>query len=830
VPDTESEQKYQMPLPPLFHDWFSRQKWSVYPHQSEIVRLTGQGRSVLLAAPTGSGKTLSGFLPSLIDLHKKKTQTIHTLYLSPIKALAVDIARNLETPVRDMGLDIRIETRTGDTPAQRRQRQRTAPPHIMLTTPESLELMLAWPEAAHLFAELKYIIIDEIHALAGSKRGDLLSLSLAALRGLAPASRSIGLSATIARPQQMRCWLSEHEDDVCVLSPPLDKKMDISILESSVHRLPWAGHSALYAAEDIYALVSANRPVIIFMNTRAQAEMMFQAIWRLNEKNLKIGLHHGSLDVSQRRRVEAAMATGSLDAIIATSSLDLGIDWADVALVIQIGAPKGTSRLIQRIGRAGHTIDAPSRAVIVPANRFEMLEALAARLDAEAGILDELPAHSGALDVLAQHIVGRAVAGPFDADRLFRQIKTAAAYRTLERSQFDRILDFVSTGGYALDHYTQFKRLVRGVDGLWRITSPRVATRWRMNIGTIVETATIRVRMQSGAILGSVEEYFIQGLAVGDSFIFAGRILEYQGIRANQVLVRPGRSAEPKIPAYAGGRLPLSPGLARRVRSLLCDRALQNGLPAPVRDWLDIQAQKSALPESDRLLVETFQRGEKYYLVAYSFAGRNAHQTLGMVLTRRMERQKLGPLGFVATDYAIAVWSRCLVTEPQTLFCADILGDELEEWMAESSMLKRCFWQVAIIAGLIDKHSPGLERTQRQVTVSADLIYDVLRQHQPDHLLLEATRNDAARGLTDISRLSDMLTAFEGRIMHRHLSHISPLSVPLLLEVGREAVTASGVDDLLAALEEELIAEACSNIPAARQHRSPPSRKKRAGK
>ena len=800
-------------LPVKFSNWFQAKGWSAYPHQLQMIEKIESGKSILLIAPTGAGKTLSGFLPSLIDLAEAPHQGLHTLYLSPIKALAVDIARNLDTPISEMGLPITVEIRTGDTPQAKRNRQRTTPPNMLMTTPESLELMLSWPDADRLFGSVKMIIIDEIHALAGTKRGDLLSLSLAALRKLAPHSLSIGLSATVANPDRFTPWLDADQSRVAVLKPDLSKVIELSILDTEAERLPWSGHGGLYAAKDIYTLITTHRPCLVFVNTRAQAEMLFQALWVHNDLTLKIGLHHGSLEVGLRRKTEAAMARGELDAVVATSSLDLGIDWADIELVIQVGAPKGTSRLMQRIGRAGHRLDAPSRALIVPANRFEVLESLAAKINVEERILDDLPEHDGGLDVLAQHIVGRAVAGPFDADSLFDQVRSAAHYRRLSRESFDRALDFVATGGYALGHYSQFQRIVQGVDGLWRLTSRRVATRWKMNVGTIVETDTIKVRLKGGPVLGEIEDYFVQGLSAGDTFIFAGRVLEFAGMKANQALARPGRTGEPKIPAYAGGRLPLSPGLAQRVRQLLNDPAIHCFLPPMVQEWLSIQKWVSDLPAEDKLLVETFPRGGKHYMVAYCFAGRNAHQTLGMLLTRRMERQGIGPLGFVATDYAIAVWSRHQVTTPDSLFTTDILGDDLEEWMAESSMLKRSFRQVAIISGLIDKNSPGTEKTSKQVTINSDLIYDVLRQHKPDHLLLEATRADAARGMTDIKRLSDLLSDYAGHITHRSLQRVSPLSVPLLLEVGRESVTASAVDELLSELEDELISEAFHNLP-----------------
>ena len=806
-------------LPPPFQKWFDDKGWQPHSHQLDIIHNWQAHKSTLLIAPTGAGKTLSGFLPSLIDLSQRDFDGIHTLYISPLKALAADIARNLTEPVAEMGLSVRIETRTGDTSQSQRNRQRTTPPHILLTTPESLELMLGWPEAEQIFGNLKTIIIDEIHALAGTKRGDLLSLSLAKMRYICATYqskhqnkaqtsylRAVGLSATVANPAPFAALLSPHPDEITILQPPLTKEFDISLLTTKADS-PWAGHSAHYALPEIYHLLKTHQKTLLFVNTRAQAELLFQALWLANDDNLRIGLHHGSLDASQRRKVEAFMAEGKLDAVVATSSLDLGIDWADIDLVIQIGAPKGVSRLVQRIGRAGHRLDRASKAVLVPASRFEVLEVMAALHCVTNMKLDDSITYDGALDVLAQHIVGCAVSAPFDADTLYETIITAPPYATLSRDLFDDVLDFVATGGYALSHYEQFQRLVKGIDGLWRITSPQVAQRWRMNIGTIVETVTVKVRLKSGPVLGEIEEYFVQSLVSGDHFIFAGRMLEYVGMKGNMVQAIVSTAKEPKVPAYAGGRLPLSQNLADHVRALIHDEDVMRQLPDDVRFWLSLQKQRSGLPSSERLLVESFKRGQKYYLVAYCFEGRNAHQTLGMLLTRRMERLGFGPLGFVATDYAVAIWSVHPVTSPDHLFQADLLGDDLEEWMAESTMLKRSFRQVATIAGLIEKRLPGHEKTGKQMTVNSDLIYDVLRRHQPDHLLLRATAQDAARGLTDIHRLSLMLQRFEGKIDFWQLDRISPLAVPLMLEVGRESVTASGVTDMLAELEDELIAE-----------------------
>ncbi len=812
--DTETYQVEEFPkLPVEFHNWFLLKGWQIYDHQLSLISYFKRGYSCLLIAPTGSGKTLSGFLPSLIELgsrnrlERQSKAQLHTLYISPLKALSIDVHRNLQLPINEMGLPIRCETRTGDTNQTKRNRQKMLPPDILLTTPESIELMLAWPNASSYFSNLSAIIIDEIHTVIGNKRGDLLSLSITSLRKCAPNASFIGLSATVADPFQLAKWLAPDPEQVAIVSPKINKEIEIDIYYPKTNEMPYAGHSANYAVSDIYRMIETHNKSLIFVNTRAQAELLFQSLWRKNSNNLRIGLHHGSLDATQRRKVEKAMSEGDLNAVVATSSLDLGIDWADIDLVIQVGAAKGTSRLIQRVGRAGHSLNQQSKAIIVPANKFEVIEAVAARENVHNGKLDQLTEYPGSLDVLAQYIVGRAVAGSFDAEALYQQILTAPPYCFLEKDEFLKVLEFVSTGGYALENYEQFRRIVKGVDGLYRLSNRRVATRWRMNIGAIVETTTLKVKFTRGPALGEIEEYFVQTLREGDSFIFAGRILAFVKISKMDVIVEPTVAREPKVPAYAGGRLPLTTDLSETVRHILESNELHKSLPAPVQEWLKSQQRYSKLPDTDTLLVETFQRGERNYLVAYGFEGRNAHQTLGMLITKRMERENLKPIGFVATDYAIAIWSLEKVTEPSTLFTPDILGDELEEWMAETTMLKRSFRQVATISGLIDKNVPGKEKTKKQVTINSDLIYDVLRKHQPDHILLEATRRDSARGLTDIRRLSNLLNRFENKITHVELSRISALAVPLLLEVGRESVMSSALETMLKELEVELINE-----------------------
>jgi ATP-dependent Lhr-like helicase len=778
----------------------------------EVLAAARAGQSVLLVAPTGGGKTLAGFLPSLAELAEdgKKRTGLHTLYLSPLKALAVDIARNLETPVREAGLPVTLETRTGDTPLAKRSRQKASPPDMLLTTPEQLALLLAYRDAPRLLGGLRRVVVDEIHAFQNTKRGDLLSLGLARLQALAPEMRRIGLSATVADPAALAHYLDPLRDVAMVRGTP-GAKPDLTVLVSD-ERVPWSGHSGRHAYAQVYEAIKGTRTALIFVNTRSQAEAVFQGLWRLNEENLPIALHHGSLEREQRRKVEAAMAAGKLRAVVCTSTLDLGIDWGDVDLVIQMGAPKGISRTVQRIGRANHRLNEASRAVLVPANRFEVLECEAAIQAVDAGELDGSEPRPGSLDVLAQHVLGAACAGPFQSDALYEEVRGAAPYRMLERDTFDRVLDFVASGGYVLRRYERFRRLRQDESGAWKIAHPIVARQYRLNVGTIVETPMLKVRLRGGRVLGQIEEYFIEQLTPGDTFLFAGQVLRYERLRDMMAEVSPSSSTEPMIPSYQGGKFPLSTFLADGVRRLLATPARWRQLPEQVQEWLRLQQWRSILPKPDQMLVETFPRADKHYLVAYPFEGRLAHQTLGMLVTRRMERAGAKPLGFVASEYALAIWSLRPAPEIPALFQEDMLGDDLEAWLAETPLLKRTFRNVAIIAGLIERRHPGQEKSGRQVTFSSDPIYDVLREHEPDHILLKATWADAATGLLDVRRLAERLQRVQGRIVHQALERVSPLAVPVLLDIGKEAVPGGYVDDLLGEAAAQALIEEASRL------------------
>jgi len=758
----------------------------------------------LLVADTGAGKTLAGFLPTLAAFCPSRLdradppEGLHTLYVSPLKALAHDVQRNLLTPVEEMGLPIRIETRSGDTPSDRKARQRARPPHVLLTTPESLSLLLSYPEAATLFAGLRRVVIDEVHAFATGKRGDLLALALTRLQAIAPGLRRAALSATLANPESFREWLAPWGDidSVSLVEGEAGADPQVSILLPEEERIPWAGHAATWAIPQLYTEIRAHRTTLIFTNTRFLAEYIFQWLWDVNEDNLPIGIHHGSLSKEARRKVEGAMARGELRALVCTASLDLGVDWGDIDLVVQMGAPKGSSRLLQRIGRANHRLDQASQALLVPGNRFEFLEAFAAAEAVELGQRDGEDFRPGGLDVLAQHVMGRACEGPFREEDLLGEIRSSLTYAWVDEAVFGRVLDFVATGGYALRSYERFKRIVKDRDGTWRLTHPEHAARHRINAGIIVDNEMLDVRFRNGRSLGKVEEMFGASLKNGDTFRFAGLDLEVEAVKDLEVIVRAAKRSA-AIPSYSGLRLPISGHLAERVREMLADRAGWSRFPDDVREWLEVQDYRSHLPAPGRLLVESFPHRGLEYTAYYTFEGWNANQSLGMLLTRRMEDRGLGPLGFVATDYTLAVWGLKAVEDPVAILSPDILTHEFVDWVQQSHLLRRAFREVAVISGLVERQQPGKRKSGKQVTFSTDLIYDVLRKYEPDHVLIQAAWADARARMTDVGRVGDVLDRAAREVDHVRLDRISPLAVPGLSMIGRENLPSGAADDEL---------------------------------
>jgi ATP-dependent Lhr-like helicase len=777
-----------------------------------MLGLARRGRSALLVAATGAGKTLAGFLPTICELADSPGEGLHTLYVSPLKALAVDVQRNLIGPIEEMALPIRVETRTGDTPSDRKARQRVRPPQVLLTTPESLSLLLSYPESPQMFEGLKTIIVDELHGFAKEKRGDLLSLSMARLHKLAPGLRRVGLSATISDPDAYRGWLAPDADmelvELVIGDPGAEPDLSILIPEN---KIPWGGHSGRHAAREVMELIEAHKTTLVFCNTRSLAELIFQDLWAVNDQALPVGIHHGSLAVEARRKVEAAMAAGKLRGLVATASLDLGIDWGDVDLVVQMGAPKGSSRLLQRIGRANHRLDEPSLGMIVPGNRFEYLEARAALDAIDDGELDPEVFRPGALDVLAQHVLAMAVAAPFEQEELLREVHSAAPYAGLKAETFEEILNFIATGGYALKAYDRFRRLVPEPGGIWRIARPQIAQQHRLNAGVIVEQPLLTVRFRNGRRLGTIEEGYASTLSPGDHFYFSGLSLEVEQFKDTDIIVH-ASSKRARIVTYGGQRMSMSTHLANRVRQMLADRNDWSRFPDDVREWLEVQSERSVLPEPHQLLVETFPHEGQHFMVAYSFEGWNAHQSLGMLITRRMESAGLKPMGFVANDYALACYGLEPITDPKALFSADILEQEFVDWIESSYLLKTAFREVAVIGGLVERHHPGKRKSGRQVSFSTDLIYDVLRRYEPQHLLLRAAWDDARRRMTELGRLVRLVDRASATMLHVETGRITPMAVPLMVIVGREALPPGAEADEALLTQAEALAEEAMQV------------------
>ncbi len=762
--------------------------------------------ALLLIAPTGGGKTMAGFLPTLAELADGSGTGLHTIYVSPLKALAADIRRNLMNPITEMDLPIRVEDRTGDTSQTQKKRQRADPPHILLTTPESLALLLTYEDAPRMFEGLSRVVVDEIHALHESKRGDQLMLCLAELQAMCPGLRRVGLSATVEDPDAIARYLARHPDPCHIVHADAGPDPDIAMLTTDTPP-PWSGGGGAYAIPRVLDEVKKHSTTLIFHNTRAQAEIFFHNLWLANDEGLPIGIHHGSLAREQRQKVEAAMVAGDLKAIVCTGTLDLGIDWGDVDLIIQIGAPKNVKRLVQRIGRANHRYNAPSKALIVPANRFEVVECVAALDAVRAHDLDGDPKGDGPRDVLCQHILIHACRGPFDAGILYETLRTAGGYAGLTREAFDACLDMVATGGYALRAYDRWQRLMQDADGRWSLRDPRAAQHIRMNLGTIQDTDTLKVRLRNrmgGKPLGEVEEGFAATLTPGDTFLIGGQIVRYEGLREMTVEVTRRADKAPKIATFLGTKFATSTQLSRRILRMF-EAQDWSGLPAHTADWLSLQARVSKLPEVDRILVESFPHDGRQNTAIYGFAGRNAMQTLGLLVTRRMEDLGLAPLGFVSTDYAVLIWGLDRVPDPEPLFDGDNLRADFERWLTGNAVMKRTFKGSATIAGLLERNIGPQKRTGRQAAFSSDILYDTLVKYDPNHLMLQITREEAMRGLVDFGRIEEMLVRTKGRVDHHVLDRVTPLAAPLFLEPGRVPVTGEGRERLIEAEAERLM-------------------------
>ncbi|MBO9469276.1 ligase-associated DNA damage response DEXH box helicase [Endozoicomonas sp. G2_2] len=780
-------------------DWFAARDWQVFDFQREAWAAYANGESGLIHAPTGTGKTLAAWFGALdhwltttddVDA----TPGLTVLWITPLRALAADTTAHLEASAAELGLNWTVERRTGDTKSHIKARQRKKLPSALVTTPESLCLLLSYAEHEKLFATLEVVVVDEWHELLSTKRGVQLELALARLRGLRPALRTWGLSATLANLDEAADALTGGATARSIRGlVPAETRIE-ALVPETIERFPWAGHLGTRLVEPVIAALEAAETTLLFTNTRSQAELWHQALLRARPDWLEyIALHHGSLDRDLRDRVEAMIADGRLRCVVATSSLDLGVDFSPVDQVIQIGSPKGVARLLQRAGRSGHRPGVASRILCVPTHAFELVEIAAARRKALAGEVEAREPLAGALDVLAQHIVTRALGstrdGGVDQTSLLAEVRSSRAYRDLSDAEWRWTLDFVTRGGAALSAYPEFRRVEEN-DGRLRVTDRRIARRHRMTMGTITSDAAMSVQFVKGGRLGTVEERFIAQLKPGDVFLFSGRLLELARVRDLTAYVKTATRKNRQVPRWAGGRMAISGTLADAIRALL-EAARDNDYREPelaaIRDLLEIQRRWSALPAAHELLVEHVTSREGRHWFFYPFAGRLAHEGLSALVAWRLARIHKASFRFSVNDYGFELVTRNKVdfseTELRAALSPDNLVEDLMACLNAAELSKRAFRDIARIAGLVFSGYPGAHKSARQVQASSGLVFDVLTRYDADNLLLDQARREVLERELEFNRVHAALE----RIAQQSLCvanppRLTPLGFPLWVE------------------------------------------------
>lgn len=783
-------------------DWFARRGWSPAPFQRDVWTRYLRGESGLLHTPTGSGKTLAAFGGPLIEAltdpasrsgesaaRPARERDLRVLWITPLRALAADTLRALREPAHALGLDWRIGPRTGDASARDKQLAREGRLDALVTTPESLALLLSYPDTAPRLASLRCIVVDEWHELLGTKRGVLLQLCLARLRTLSADVRVWGLSATLGNLDEAREVLLPHLPGAVTVSGARPRAMTLeSLLPAEGERFPWAGHLGLSQLARVTERVFQARTSLIFTNTRAHAELWHQAlaaVWL--EDPASLALHHGSLDASIRADVEADLREGSLRCVVATSSLDLGVDFPAVDQVFQLGSPKGTARLLQRAGRAKHRPGESGHVVCVPTHMLELVEFAAVREAIEAGRVEARHPPRLSLDVLAQHCVTLALGGGFNADALLAEVRGTHAFAELSDEAWRSVLDFVVQGGRALEHYPDFRRVVRDDQGLYVVDDRRIATRHRLSIGTIASEGSVAVKLMKGGLLGSVEEGFIARLKRGDRFLFAGRMLQLVRMEAMTAYVKRSAAGEGQVPQWTGMRAPLSMELAAQVERLL---AVPVDVPEmrAVMALLGLQARLSELPEAGRLLAEWVKTRDGHHLFVFPFAGRLANEGLAALMSLRWGRLAPNTFGYAANDYGFVLNPAQPVDVDTGLLHALLsphhLYEDLRDSLNVGELARRQFREIARIAGLLPPSIPGrAQRSLRQLQASSGLLYDVLQRHDPQHMLLELAEREVFSGQLEVQRLQHVLEECARRDVRLVAPRgLTPLSFPLWAE------------------------------------------------
>lgn len=805
--------------------WFAVRAWTIFPFQASVWKAALQGQSGLLHATTGSGKTYAVWFAALQRAQRLQAQTrppapgLRVLWITPMRALAADTVRALQLPAADLMPHWTIGSRTGDTPAAERARQRTRLPSALVTTPESLSLLLSGVDASVRCRDLDMVIVDEWHELLGSKRGVQVQLALARLRVWRPALVVWGLSATLGNLGQAQDALLGSATGLLVeggVTKPL--RID-TLLPCTPARFPWSGHLGMVMLQPVIDEIARHQTTLVFTNTRSQAELWYQNMLaaRPDWAGL-IALHHGSLDKAVREWVELSLKNGQLKAVICTSSLDLGVDFLPVERVLQIGSAKGVARLLQRAGRSGHAPGRVSRVTLVPTNSMELLEAAGVHSAIAARTIETRLIPHCPLDVLVQHLVTIALGGGFTADALLAEVRSAWSYRHLSDAQWQWALDFVARGGQSLTVYPEYRRVLADTQGVYRVPDAALARRHRMSIGTIVSDASMQVTFLSGSKIGTVEESFIARMQKGDHFLFGGRVLEF--IRSHDMTAYVKRASGNKgaVPRWQGGTLPLSCELAHAVLMRLgqADAGCYDGPEMQaVRPLLELQQRWSALPTPTRLVMETLHSRDGDHLFVYPIAGRAVHLGLASLLAWRLSQRLPVTLSIAVNDYGFELlsatpldWQQVLAPSPAGH--ADLLGTgQLQEDVLASlnatALSQRRFREIARIAGLIFQGYPGQPKSARQLQASSGLFFEVFRKHDPQNLLLTQASREVLEQELELARLHATLVALQGRTRVMHgIARATPFAFALMVERLRERLSSETLSARVARMVQEL--------------------------
>jgi len=804
--------------------WFAARGWRPFAFQRDVWAAMAAGESGLLHATTGSGKTYAVWFGALaratalgVSLAARSAPPLGVLWLTPMRALAADSARAIAAPLADLGIAWTVGIRTGDTPPSQRAAQDRRFPTALVTTPESLSLMLTRDAAHDELAAVHTVVVDEWHELMGSKRGVQVQLALARLKRWHPGLVVWGLSATLGNLDEAMCVLLGGERGTIVRGRTEKDLVIDTLLPAHPGRFSWGGHLGKQMQLPVVAEIERSSTTLVFVNVRSQAEAWYQLILDARpEWAGVVALHHGSLDKDVRDWVELGLKEGRLKAVVATSSLDLGVDFVPVERVLQIGSAKGVARLLQRAGRSGHAPGRSSRITLVPTNTLELVEAVAARRAAIAGRIEKRATPDKPFDVLVQHLVTVAIGGGFVADELYAEVKGAWAYRKLTRAEFQWALDFVVRGGASLNAYPEYHRVVADAGGIYRVPSRAIARRHKLNVGTIVSDAQVQVQFVSGGRIGVVEEGFIARLKKGDCFVFAGRTLEFVRAQEMTAYVRSATGRQASMIAWAGAKMPLSSELADSVMEVLADAAQGDFFDPEMdaaRPMLETQAALSRIPTPKTLLVEKLESREGQHLFLYPFAGRNAHIGLGSLLAWRLAKERPNTFSIVINDYGLELLSARPV-DPTPLVDQSLFeeGDLLRDVLASlnsSELARRRFREIARVAGLISQGYPGQPKSTRQLQASSSLFYEVFRKYDEGNMLLSQAENEVLGQELDIQRLREVLKRMRSqRVVLVELAVPSPFALPLMVDRFREKLTTEKLQDRLERMLKEMAREA----------------------